>query len=105
MSLETFRTAWDADARDAARQPSLSADELARLCRAAVPEALPAVPFRRCAPLFLPLRYAASIAAILAVGFITDANIPQWEIQAIDYHSLSCRAEVSSAISQIMLHA
>lgn len=105
MTLETFRTAWDADARDAARQPSLPSDELARLCRDADPEAVPAVPRRRRVTLSLPLRYAASIAAMLAVGFITAASIPQWDIQAIDYHSVPCRAEVTSSITQILLHA
>ena len=114
MTLETFRTAWDADARDAARQPSLPSDELARLCRDADREAVPAVPRRRRSlvvfrrrrvTLSLPLRYAASIAAMLAVGFITAASIPQWDIQAIDYHSVSCRAEVTSSITQILLHA
>jgi len=105
MPLETFRTAWDADARDAARQPSLPPDELARLCRGALSEALPAVPRRRPVSLSLPLRYAAGIAAVLAVGFITDASIPQWDITAIDYHSVSCRAEVSATLSQILLHA
>lgn len=104
ITLQTFQTAWDADARESSQQPPLAVDELVRLCRNADPGTRPVSLPRPHAARRNMLRVAACWAVLFLWGISTYAFAAAPSVSAINSTSMLHHSMVSGRLDNIITH-
>ena len=101
--LETLRTAWDNDSRQARQQSPMPTDRLTRILlqppRQPLAPTLPPLPQPRKAS---PLRYAATLLLLLACSATAYAAAPAPAVKAINASSLLRHAETTAILTQTL---
>lgn len=104
ITLQTFQTAWDADARESSQQPPFAADELVRLCRNADPGARPVSLPRPHAARRSILKVAACWAVLFLWGISIYALAAAPSVSAINSTSMLHHSMVTGRLDKIIIH-